>query len=122
PEPQPAGSPPPPPGGDTPVAPVAEGATPPTKDERTMAMLAHFFPLIVWLIKKDESAFVDDQGKEGLNFGITMMIGAVGLSILGMIPLVGCATCVLFPAWVIVWLVFVLIGGLKANEGVRYRY
>ena len=60
----------------------------PTKDERTWAMLCHFSafaglifpfgnflaPLIIWLIKKDEMPFVEDQGKEILNFQISMTI------------------------------------------------
>ena len=54
-------------------------------DERTMGMLAHILggvtnflgPLIIWLIKKDESPFVNDQGKEALNFQITIAIGYV---------------------------------------------
>ncbi len=54
------------------------------KDARTWAMLCHIgafagyiipfghiiAPLVIWLIKKDESPFVDDQGKESLNFQI----------------------------------------------------
>src|SRR5438105_4208934 len=59
----------------------------PNKDETTMAMLCHLLaifthflgPLLIWLIKKDSSPFVDDQGKESLNFQITMLIAdAVG--------------------------------------------
>ena len=60
----------------------------PTKDERTWAMLCHFSafvgfifpfgnilaPLIIWLIKKEEMAFVGDQAKEVLNFQISMTI------------------------------------------------
>ena len=61
----------------------------PSKDERTWAMLCHFSaftgfifplggnilaPLILWLIKKEELPFVDDQGKEVLNFQISMTI------------------------------------------------
>ena len=58
----------------------------PTKDERMWTMFAHMSgvvgallsvnflpflgPLIIWLVKKDESDFVDDQGKEALNFSI----------------------------------------------------
>ena len=60
----------------------------PSKDERTWAMLCHFSafaglifpfgnflaPLIIWLIKKEELPFVEDQGKEVLNFQISMTI------------------------------------------------
>src|SRR5689334_1430002 len=55
----------------------------PTQDDKTMAMLSHLLgivlgfvgPLIIWLIKKDQSPFVDDQGKESLNFQIMLVIG-----------------------------------------------
>src|SRR5712692_2285229 len=51
-------------------------------EDKTMAMLCHLLgivtwflgALIIWLIKKDQSKFVDDQGKEALNFQITMLI------------------------------------------------
>ncbi len=124
PDPQPTGTPPPPPGG----APLA-GDLPaaPTKDERTMAMLAHLLgllsvigPLIIWLIKKDESRFVDDQGKESLNFQITALIIWVGIVILSIV------TCgvggLLAPVFLVVVVVFCILAAIKANEGVAYRY
>jgi uncharacterized Tic20 family protein len=54
----------------------------PDKDARLWGMFCHLIafsgyvvpfgsvlgPLIIWLIKKDEMPFVDDQGKESLNF------------------------------------------------------
>src|SRR5437868_1922887 len=53
----------------------------PSPEEKQMGMLAHLLgiigfvgPLIIWLIKKDQSPFVDDQGKEALNFHLTMLI------------------------------------------------
>ena len=66
------------------------------KQERTWAMLCHlgafaglifpfaniFAPLVIWLIKKDESLFVEDQGKESLNFQISMTIYCVVAAIL----------------------------------------
>src|SRR4051812_11305473 len=67
---------------------TSSGPTPytgpaPTPDDKTMAMLAHLLgivtgfvgPLIIWLVKKDQSPFVDDQGKEALNFQLTLLIG-----------------------------------------------
>jgi uncharacterized Tic20 family protein len=95
-----------------------------TPDDRTMAMLCHIggafgfiIPLVVWLVKKDQSRFVDDQGKEAINFHLTMLIGHV----------IGAATaCFTFglinlAVWVLS-LVFSIIGGLEANKGVQYRY
>lgn len=104
-------------------------------DEKTMGMLAHILggvtnflgPLIIWLIKKDESPFVNDQGKEALNFQITVAIGYVVLAILGFVasmvfaPL-GCITSLLSFALFVVGLVFAIRGGLDANKGTVYRY
>ena len=69
--------------------PVAAATTPPpppsgspTKEECNKAMLIYILsiftgwvgPLIIWLIKKDSSAFINDQGKEVLNFQITFFV------------------------------------------------
>src|SRR5713101_1507943 len=67
-----------PPPAHTALLPVAQ-----TQDDKTMGMICHFLgiilgiigPLIIWLIKKDQSKFVDDQGKEALNFQLTLLIG-----------------------------------------------
>jgi len=101
------------------------------KDARLWGMLAHLSalvgllgippivgPLVVWLIKKNEFAFVDDQGKEALNFQITMFIAL----------LIGFATVCIGIGFVIVGvvgivdLIFAIIGAVKANNGERYRY
>jgi len=99
-------------------------------EEKTMGMLAHILggitcivgPLIIWLMKKDESPYVDDQGKEALNFQITMMIGYVSAAILSMIPVVGCIFGLAYPVIWVVSLVFAILGGLAANKGEVYRY
>lgn len=98
----------------------------PAQDECTMAMLCHLLaiptgflgPLIIWLLKKDTMPFVDDQGKEALNFQITMII-ATSVAALSMFIFIG---CVLLPALVVANLVLCIMATLKANEGVRYRY
>lgn len=91
-----------------------------------MAMLCHLLsiavgflgPLVLWLIKKDQSPFVDDQGKEALNFQITVFIAAL-VSALSMFICIG---FVLLPAVGIANLVFCIIGGIEANKGTLYRY
>ncbi len=75
-------------------------------------------PLIVWLIKKDEMAFVEDQGKEALNFNISITIYAIISGILTLV-LVGFAMLLILA---IAWLVFVILAAVKANEGTAYRY
>jgi hypothetical protein len=76
-------------------------------------------PLIIWLIKKPEMPFVDDQGKESLNFQIT-----VTLALLICVPLIcvgGLGFLLAIPIGLTA-LVFVIIAAIKANEGVYYRY
>jgi uncharacterized Tic20 family protein len=75
-------------------------------------------PLIIWCVKKDEMPFVNDQGKEALNFQITMTLALIvaGISLLVLVGVV------LLPA---VWLfdvIVTIIAAVKANEGVPYRY
>ncbi|MEZ6189777.1 MAG: DUF4870 domain-containing protein [Phycisphaerales bacterium] len=98
----------------------------PSKEARTMAMLAHLLgivtgflgPLIIWLIKKDEDAFIDDQGKEALNFQITVTIAMLVSGAL-MFICVGFFTAL---AVAIANLVLCIMAGMKANEGISYRY
>ena len=75
-------------------------------------------PLVLWLIKKDEIPFVDDQGKEVLNFQISLTIYAVVSAPLCLI-IVG---LFLLAAILIGGLVLTIIGAIRANEGERYRY
>lgn len=75
-------------------------------------------PLVVWLMKKDTMPFVDDQGKESLNFQITVTIAAVVCMAL-IVVLIGIP--LLFVVGIVA-LVLTIIAGIKANEGVRYRY
>lgn len=103
------------------------------QEERAWAMATHlssligFFtvgfgailgPLIVWLIKKESMPFVDEQGKEALNFQITMMLAAIVSGILVLV-LVG---ILLLAAVAIFDLVMVIIASIKAYEGEHYRY
>ncbi|MEZ5980417.1 MAG: DUF4870 domain-containing protein [Planctomycetota bacterium] len=75
-------------------------------------------PLIVWLIKKDESAFVDEQGKEAVNFAITIVIWGIVTFLLCFV-LVG---FVLIPVVAIASIVLPILACLKAKEGIPYRY
>jgi len=96
----------------------------PDKDSITMAMLCHLLaiftwflgPLIIWLIKKDSSPFVDDQGKEALNFQIVALIATVAC-VFGF-----CLAPFLIATVQITRLVFCIIATIEANKGVAYRY
>jgi len=111
--------------------PVAIGQGKLTESEdKTFGMLAHLLgaltsfigPLIIWLIKKDESPFVNDQGKEALNFQITIGIGYLSSFIVGMIPIVQLITCLIVPTVAVISLVFGILGCVEANKGKAYRY
>ncbi len=72
-------------------------------------------PLAVWLFKKNDFPFVDEQGKEAVNFQLTMIL------ILLALPLT-CIGIVLVPAVPIVDFVLVVIAAIKADDGIHYRY
>lgn len=100
--------------------PQGKDASATTSDERLWATLAHLSilvaaivgPLIIWLIKKEESRFVEDQAKEALNFQITFVIAF----------LVSSVTC-LGPIVVLVGgIVFGVLAAMESNRGVYYRY
>lgn len=106
--------------------PVGAGQAPVSKDATNMAMLCHILaiftsflgPLIIWLIKKDESPFVDHHGKEALNFQLTVLIAwvASGLSMFV------CIGFLLVPVVGIVDLIFCILAAVKASRGEEYLY
>ncbi len=81
-------------------------------------ILGFVSPLIVWLIFKDRSAWVDRTAKEALNFQISYAIYlfASGISL---IILVG---IILFPIVIIAYYVFMIIGIVKAASMQDYRF
>lgn len=103
------------------------------KDARLWGMLCHLSalsaligipfgnivgPLIIWLIKKNEFSFVDDQGKESLNFQITMSIFAVVAAVL-ILLLIGIPILI---GLLIIDVIFTIIASIQANDGKFYRY
>ena len=104
----------------------------PSKDERTWAMLCHFSaftglifpfgnflaPLIIWLIKKEELPLVEDQGREVLNFQISMTIYFLISGILCII-LIGIPIVI---GLVIFCFIITIIAAISANDGQSYRY
>ena len=105
----------------------------PTPEARQWAMFCHyaaFFwflvpmignvigPLVVWQLKKDLDPFVNEQGKEALNFQITFSLAMIVCGILAWV-VIG------FPLMLLVSisaLVLTIIAGIKANAGEAYRY
>lgn len=107
-----------------------------TQDERLWSMLAHltaliglFFaslgflggfigPLIIWLLKKDQSRIIAENAKEALNFNITFTIYSIIASILVFV-LIG---LVLVPLVNVVWIILAIIASVKSYQGQYFRY
>jgi uncharacterized Tic20 family protein len=103
-----------------------------TKDEKTYAMLCHLTglaglivplgnviaPLVLWLIKKDTMPFVDDQGKESVNFQISVTLYLL-LCIPLLFVLIGIPLMILIGVGAVI---FAILATIKANEGIAYRY
>jgi hypothetical protein len=117
---------------DEPSPTTAPGAAP-TENERTWGMLAHLSalvglvfplvgnilgPLLVWLTKREQSAFIATQAKEALNFNITVTLAGVVCGFLALI-FIG---FLLGTALFIAWLVMTLVAAIRASEGVLYHY
>jgi len=104
----------------------------PSQEARQWAMFCHFSaflglvfpfgnllgPLIVWQIKRESDPFVDSQGKEALNFQITVSL-AMLVSFFLCLLVIGFLLLALVCAGA---LVLTVIAGVKANEGRDYRY
>ncbi|MDD2197216.1 MAG: DUF4870 domain-containing protein [Bacteroidales bacterium] len=101
-------------------------------EERTMSMLCHLSalgmflipfgailgPLIVWLVKKDQYLEVDKQGKDAINFQITMKIFFI---ISGVLVIIGVGL-LLMAALVIFNLVIIIVASIKSNSAERFVY
>jgi len=98
----------------------------PSNDDKNIATVTHlggtvfsFIPaLIVWILKKDDSAYIADQSKEALNFQITILI-AQSIAVVLAIILIG------FLFMGIIWIlniVFCIIAAIASSKGETYRY
>jgi len=119
--------------GQQPPAPEQGQQSPPeqpaeqvSEEARLWGMLCHLLglvtcfiaPLIIWLVKKDEEPFVDKNGKEALNFQITVCLAGIACAFLSII-------CIGIPLAIAVGicdLVFCIVAAVKANSGQVYRY
>jgi len=75
-------------------------------------------PLIIWQIKKDDNPYIDEQGKEAVNFQISMLMYFIASIFLCIV----CVGAFLVVATIFVFFVFLLIAAVKANNGYHYRY
>jgi uncharacterized protein len=113
-----------PPSGET-ATPAGAGEV--TRDDRNLALLIHLLaiitgflaPLIIWLIKKDSSKFIDHHGKQALNFQITILLAYIISWVLTFVFFVG---CFIMPVVVIVDIVFCILAAVASSRGEWYRY
>ncbi|TFD45587.1 DUF4870 domain-containing protein [Cryobacterium frigoriphilum] len=83
--------------------------------------LLGFVPaLIIWIVFKDRGRFTDAEGKEALNFQITVLIGYVASTVLTVVTF-GLLSWLFTVIW-IVSAIFSIMGFLAAKEGRNYRY
>jgi hypothetical protein len=96
-------------------------------DSRGWAVAAHLLPFIslaiigplfIWLIKRDEDDFVEDQAREALNFQLSLLMYGIVSAIL-IIVIIG---IVLLIAVAIFGLVWSIIAAVNAANGEPYRY
>lgn len=104
----------------------------PDKDARNWGMICHLIafsgfvipfgnllgPLIVWAIKKDDHPFIDDQGKEAMNFQLTMTLCSI-VAFLLIFVIIGIFLLVMICIFVVI---MIIVASMKANDGVYYRY
>lgn len=105
----------------------------PSAEARKWAMLCHYAafawfvapmignvigPLVVWQLKRESDPYVDAQGREALNFQLTLSLALMVCWLLVWI-LIGFPLMALVS---VVGLVLTIIGGIKANEGRPWRY
>lgn len=100
----------------------------PDRESRTLAMMAHLLgaftgfvgPLVVWMLKRETDAFVDDQAKEAINFQLTILMGWA-ITVVAMFVWV-CGAVLLGAALGLAQVICAVAAAVKAQEGEPYRY
>jgi hypothetical protein len=114
----------------TPAAATPAGSM--SKNEQNMGMLCHLLalsgyfvpfghivgPLVIWMVKRQEMPYVDSQGKESLNFQISVTLYGI-LAAISIFLLIG---FILLPAVILFSLVCVIIASIETANGKSYRY
>lgn len=83
-------------------------------------LLCIIAPLIFWLVTRERHPFLDDQGKESLNFQISVAIYGVVALVLALVTMGFGA--ILFIPLLLFWIIFQIIAAVQANSGEWYRY
>ena len=102
------------------------GAGMTTNDQRTYALFMHLgslfvgflVPLVMWLIKKDESPFIDDHGRSLMNWNISLIIYSV-VSIIMFLVIIG---IFMLLGLILLHLIFSILGAVAANKGDAFKY
>lgn len=104
-------------------------------DERTYATFMHLsllavgftggltvvgLPLVLWLFKRKKSPFLDDHGRETVNFQISLIIYALATALVAMMTF-GLGSLIFIPLGIYA-LVFTIVAAMAANRGEYYRY
>ncbi len=111
----------------------AEATTLSEKEARKWAMICHLSalvgllgngigfligPLVVWLIKREDDPLIEEQGKEAVNFQLTMFL-VMFVSLLLAFVLIGIPLLIMFGLMMVI---FPIIAGVKTSNGEHYRY
>ncbi len=75
-------------------------------------------PILVWQLKKKDFPIVDDQGKEAVNFQLSIFVYLLVAMVLMFVGI----GFILVAAVGITALVLTIIAAIKANQGIAYRY
>ena len=98
----------------------------PSKEERNFAMLSHLLGIFtyflgalgIWLGKKGDSRFIENESKEALNFQVTMLIGYfIGFGLKAIL-----FGYVILAVMYTFNIIFCLMGAVSASQGKSYRY
>lgn len=97
-----------------------------SNDEKNLALLSHVFgiftsvvgSLVIWLIKKGKSPFVEEQSLEALNFQITILIATAVAGVMSIIP----TSFFLIPLLTIYNIAMCIIAAISARDGKSYKY
>ncbi len=106
--------------------------TPANKEDSMLGVVCHLLtfagfvvplgnilgPLVLWLIKRGSSPYLDAVGKETVNFNISWSIYLL-VAGLTMLVLIG---FVLFPLVALAWLILAIMGAITASNGKFHRY
>ena len=104
-------------------------------DDHTWALLSYVLafvasiiaPLVIYLVKMNESRYVRFHAAQALNMGITAIIESIGIFIVGILLAVithGFGILLMLLAFValgIAHLVYLILGAVKSNQGQLFR-